>query len=170
MNLFPKFFVLAANGKNYWQTNCGNKELSVLFFATFYIIISYIMLNLLVAVIQENFSLFYSDEEDAVLSYQDIRNFQVCTHTYTHITYTYAHAHTHTHTHRHAQTHTHAHTHNHTHTHTQILEDRRKYVVSGTFVSSYLADLLCLFLLKHLSHYHTANSLSERLEHRGRES
>jgi len=65
-----------SKGQNYWETNCGNKEMSVLFFATFYIIISYIMLNLLVAVIQENFSLFYSDEEDAVMSYQDIRNFQ----------------------------------------------------------------------------------------------
>ena len=36
------------------------------------------MLNLLVAIIMENFSLFYSNEEDALLSYADIRNFQVC--------------------------------------------------------------------------------------------
>jgi len=35
------------------------------------------MLNLLVAIIMENFSLFYSNEEDALLSYADIRNFQV---------------------------------------------------------------------------------------------
>ena len=34
------------------------------------------MLNLLVAIIMENFSLFYSNEEDALLSYADIRNFQ----------------------------------------------------------------------------------------------
>lgn len=30
----------------------------------------------LVAIIMENFSLFYSNEEDALLSYADIRNFQ----------------------------------------------------------------------------------------------
>ena len=35
-----------------------------------------IVLNLLVAIIMENFSLFYSNEEDALLSYADIRNFQ----------------------------------------------------------------------------------------------
>lgn len=38
--------------------------------------ITYIVLNLLVAIIMENFSLFYSNEEDALLSYADIRNFQ----------------------------------------------------------------------------------------------
>ena len=37
---------------------------------------TYIVLNLLVAIIMENFSLFYSNEEDALLSYADIRNFQ----------------------------------------------------------------------------------------------
>lgn len=31
---------------------------------------------LCVAIIMENFSLFYSNEEDALLSYADIRNFQ----------------------------------------------------------------------------------------------
>lgn len=36
----------------------------------FYIIFSY------QAIIMENFSLFYSNEEDALLSYADIRNFQ----------------------------------------------------------------------------------------------
>uniref|UniRef100_A0A183C2M9 Transporter, cation channel family protein n=1 Tax=Globodera pallida TaxID=36090 RepID=A0A183C2M9_GLOPA len=43
---------------------------------SFYLIITYIVLNLLVAVIMENFSLFYSSEEDALLSYADIRNYQ----------------------------------------------------------------------------------------------
>lgn len=34
-------------------------------------------LNIIVAaIIMENFSLFYSNEEDALLSYADIRNFQ----------------------------------------------------------------------------------------------
>ena len=37
------------------------------------LIIICIVLNLLVANIMENFSLFYSNEEDALLSYADIR-------------------------------------------------------------------------------------------------
>ena len=50
--------------------DCGNYQASAFFFISFYIIITYIMLNLLVAIIKENFSLFYSNEEDALLSYQ----------------------------------------------------------------------------------------------------
>ena len=46
---------------------------ALLFFCSFYLIITYIVLNLLVAIIMENFSLFYSNEEDALLSYADIR-------------------------------------------------------------------------------------------------
>ncbi|XP_031343875.1 sodium leak channel non-selective protein-like isoform X3 [Photinus pyralis] len=61
---------------NYWQTDCGNFTGSLVYFCTFYVIITYIVLNLLVAIIMENFSLFYSNEEDALLSYADIRNFQ----------------------------------------------------------------------------------------------
>lgn len=63
---------------NYWETDCGNFTASLIYFCSFYVIITYIMLNLLVAIIMENFSLFYSNEEDALLSYADIRNFQVC--------------------------------------------------------------------------------------------
>ena len=62
--------------ENFWQTNCGNYNWAILFFCSFYVIITYIVLNLLVAIIMENFSLFYSNEEDALLSYADIRNFQ----------------------------------------------------------------------------------------------
>ncbi|KAL3268371.1 hypothetical protein HHI36_007487 [Cryptolaemus montrouzieri] len=62
--------------ENYWQTDCGNFTGSLIYFCTFYVIITYIVLNLLVAIIMENFSLFYSNEEDALLSYADIRNFQ----------------------------------------------------------------------------------------------
>lgn len=62
---------------NYWETDCGNFTASLIYFCSFYVIITYIMLNLLVAIIMENFSLFYSNEEDALLSYADIRNFQV---------------------------------------------------------------------------------------------
>ncbi|XP_027219949.1 sodium leak channel NALCN isoform X1 [Penaeus vannamei] len=63
-------------GRNYWETDCGNFTGSLIFFCSFYVIITYIVLNLLVAIIMENFSLFYSNEEDALLSYADIRNFQ----------------------------------------------------------------------------------------------
>ncbi|XP_060663210.1 sodium leak channel NALCN isoform X2 [Drosophila nasuta] len=63
-------------GGNYWETDCGNFTASLIYFCTFYVIITYIVLNLLVAIIMENFSLFYSNEEDALLSYADIRNFQ----------------------------------------------------------------------------------------------
>ncbi|KAL4219841.1 hypothetical protein ACF0H5_020252 [Mactra antiquata] len=63
-------------GNNFWETNCGNFTASLIFFCSFYVIITYIVLNLLVAIIMENFSLFYSNEEDALLSYNDIREFQ----------------------------------------------------------------------------------------------
>ncbi|RWS10179.1 sodium leak channel non-selective protein-like protein [Dinothrombium tinctorium] len=63
-------------GNNYWETDCGNFTFSLIYFCSFYVIITYIVLNLLVAIIMENFSLFYSNEEDALLSYADIRNFQ----------------------------------------------------------------------------------------------
>ena len=88
-------------GANYWETDCGNFTAAMIFFCSFYVIITYIVLNLLVgtivelyfvrsidliltcnltlfdsAIIMENFSLFYSNEEDALLSYADIRNFQ----------------------------------------------------------------------------------------------
>ncbi|CAF0718540.1 unnamed protein product [Brachionus calyciflorus] len=64
-------------GKNYWESDCGNFTAALLYFCSFYVIITYIVLNLLVAIIMENFSLFYSNEEDALLSYSDIRHFQI---------------------------------------------------------------------------------------------
>ena len=64
-------------GINYWETDCGNFHGAVIYFCSFYIIITYVVLNVLVAIIMENFSLFYSSEEDALLSYADIRNFQL---------------------------------------------------------------------------------------------
>uniref|UniRef100_A0A915EG69 Ion transport domain-containing protein n=1 Tax=Ditylenchus dipsaci TaxID=166011 RepID=A0A915EG69_9BILA len=63
-------------GINYWLTDCGNYFGALIYFCSFYLIITYIVLNLLVAIIMENFSLFYSSEEDALLSYADIRNYQ----------------------------------------------------------------------------------------------
>ncbi|PAV69982.1 hypothetical protein WR25_10925 isoform D [Diploscapter pachys] len=64
-------------GINYWETDCGNYYGAIIYFCSFYLIITYIVRNLLVAIIMENFSLFYSSEEDALLSYNDIRNFQL---------------------------------------------------------------------------------------------
>uniref|UniRef100_A0A0R3W3J0 Sodium leak channel non-selective protein n=1 Tax=Taenia asiatica TaxID=60517 RepID=A0A0R3W3J0_TAEAS len=62
--------------ETFWGTNCGNAQASLAYFCSFYVIITYVMLNVLVAIIMENFSLFYSNDEDAIMSYNDIRNFQ----------------------------------------------------------------------------------------------
>nr|XP_009858187.2 sodium leak channel non-selective protein [Ciona intestinalis] len=62
---------------NYWETDCGNKTAALVYFCSFYVIIAYIMLNLLVAIIVENFSLFYTMDEDILLSYNDLHMFQV---------------------------------------------------------------------------------------------
>lgn len=64
-------------GENYWETDCGNSIASMVYFCSFYVLIAYIVINLLVGIIMENFSLFYSNEEDALLSYADIKNFQI---------------------------------------------------------------------------------------------
>ncbi|KAI6235562.1 Sodium leak channel non-selective protein [Aphelenchoides besseyi] len=64
-------------GIDYWKTDCGNYFGAIFYFCSFYLIITYIVLNLLVAIIMANFSLFYANEEDALLSYSDIRNFQL---------------------------------------------------------------------------------------------
>uniref|UniRef100_A0A1A8FDB8 Sodium leak channel NALCN n=2 Tax=Nothobranchius korthausae TaxID=1143690 RepID=A0A1A8FDB8_9TELE len=63
--------------RRYWETDCGNYAGALIYFCSFYVIIAYIMLNLLVAIIVENFSLFYSTEEDQLLSYNDLRHFQI---------------------------------------------------------------------------------------------
>ena len=67
----------ATHGRYYWQGNCGNYHAAWVYFCSFYVIIAYIMLNLLVAIIVENFSLFYSAEDDTgMLSQNDIRVYQ----------------------------------------------------------------------------------------------
>ncbi|CAK8687994.1 unnamed protein product [Clavelina lepadiformis] len=63
--------------EHYWETDCGNVLAARMYFCSFYIIIAYIMLNLLVAIIVENFSLFYTMDEDILLSYNDLHMFQV---------------------------------------------------------------------------------------------
>ena len=65
-------------GNNYWESDCGNFPAALLYFCSFYVIITYIVLNLLVAIIMENFSLFYSNEEDALLRFKNCLNLPYC--------------------------------------------------------------------------------------------
>lgn len=67
---------LCTQGDNFWQSDCGDFTAAIIFFCSFYVILAYIVLNLLVAIIVENFSLFYSNDADALLSYNDIKIFQ----------------------------------------------------------------------------------------------
>ena len=65
------------NLENYWQTDCGSHVGALCYFISFYVILTFVLLNLLIAVIIENFSLFYSSEEDAALSNQDVYQYQL---------------------------------------------------------------------------------------------
>ena len=61
---------------NFWETDCGNEFFAQLFFFSYYIIITYIFLNLFIAVVIENFSLFSSADEDMLMSDTDLKAFQ----------------------------------------------------------------------------------------------
>lgn len=61
---------------NYWESNCGNRTAALLFFNSYYVIISYIFLNLFIAVVIENFSIFYSTDDDPIMSQQEIQHYQ----------------------------------------------------------------------------------------------
>ena len=62
---------------NYWESDCGNKAAALVYFISFYVIVCFVFLNLFIAVIIENFSLFYaSDEESLTISATDLRDFQ----------------------------------------------------------------------------------------------
>ena len=61
---------------NYWESNCGNPTFALLYFHSYYLIINYIFLNLFIAVVIENFSIFYSTDDDPIMSQQDIQCFQ----------------------------------------------------------------------------------------------
>ncbi|EDO45175.1 predicted protein, partial [Nematostella vectensis] len=63
--------------ENFWLSDCGNYAASLIFFMSFYIVVSFILLNVFVAVIIENFSLFYASDEDSLLSNTDLRDFQM---------------------------------------------------------------------------------------------
>ncbi|XP_020895810.1 sodium leak channel non-selective protein [Exaiptasia diaphana] len=60
-----------------WRTDCGNEAAAIVFFISFYVIVTFILLNVFVAVIIENFSLFYASDEDSYLSNTDLRDFQM---------------------------------------------------------------------------------------------
>jgi len=61
---------------NYWESNCGSPTFALIYFHSYYLIISYIFLNLFIAVVIENFSIFYSTDDDPIMSQQDIQCFQ----------------------------------------------------------------------------------------------
>ena len=63
-------------GANFWETDCGNKHAAIFFFSSYYLLITYIFLNLFIAVVIENFTLFSSTDEDMFLTEADIRHFQ----------------------------------------------------------------------------------------------
>ena len=62
--------------QNYWLSSCGSPTFAMLYFHSYYLIISYIFLNLFIAVVIENFSIFYSTDDDPIMSQQDIQCFQ----------------------------------------------------------------------------------------------
>ena len=62
--------------EDYWKSNCGNPIFALIYFHSYYLIISYIFLNLFIAVVIENFSIFYSTDDDPIMSQQDIQGFQ----------------------------------------------------------------------------------------------
>lgn len=67
----------ATEFEDYWKSDCGTDFGSHCYFISFYVILAFVLLNLLIAVIIENFSLFYSSEEDAALSHQDLYQYQL---------------------------------------------------------------------------------------------
>lgn len=65
------------DNENYWESDCGTEFGALCYFISFYVILTFVLLNLFIAVIIENFSLFYSSEEDAALSNQDLYQYQL---------------------------------------------------------------------------------------------
>lgn len=66
-----------ANTPNFWETDCGNPAAAIIYFMSFYVLVTFVFLNLFIAVIIENFSLFYSSDEDSLISNTDLRDFQL---------------------------------------------------------------------------------------------
>ncbi|EDV28391.1 uncharacterized protein TRIADDRAFT_18815 [Trichoplax adhaerens] len=57
-------------------SDCGNYAAAIIYFISFYVIVSFMFVNLFIAIVVENFSLFYSDEEESLLSQKNLYNFQ----------------------------------------------------------------------------------------------
>ena len=66
-----------ASNPKCWRTDCGNSAASLTYFMSFYVLVTFVLLNVFVAVIIENFSLFYASDEDSILSNTDLRDFQM---------------------------------------------------------------------------------------------
>lgn len=64
------------NDTNYWKSNCGNKPLALIYFHTYNWLITYVLLNVMIGVVIENFSIFYLADNDPIMSNQDIHIFQ----------------------------------------------------------------------------------------------
>ena len=62
---------------NFWESDCGFPAAARIYFMSFYLIVTFVFLNLFIAVIIENFSLFYSSDEDSLISNTDLRDFQL---------------------------------------------------------------------------------------------
>lgn len=62
---------------NFWESDCGFPVAARMYFMSFYLIVTFVFLNLFIAVIIENFSLFYSSDEDSLISNTDLRDFQL---------------------------------------------------------------------------------------------
>ena len=55
--------------------NCGNVPLAILWFLSYYIFVPFILLNVVIAVLLENFSIFYN-EDDTALSHAVVKDFK----------------------------------------------------------------------------------------------
>ena len=74
--MLTKPYCTEKQDEDYWLSNCGSPAFALVYFHSYYLIISYIFLNLFIAVVIENFSIFYSTDDDPIMSQQDIQCFQ----------------------------------------------------------------------------------------------
>lgn len=74
---FPFYPKVTDSGKFLFLIKSEHKMFTLSLFSGFhYLVKEFPMFHLILAIIMENFSLFYSNEEDALLSYNDFRQFQ----------------------------------------------------------------------------------------------
>ena len=58
------------------ESNCGNTVAAIIYFYSYNMLITWIFLNLFIAVVIESFTIFYSTDSDSIMSQTEIRNFQ----------------------------------------------------------------------------------------------